>query len=200
MLTTAYLNLCHELNLSEANSSKNFKNEDLNLTESKNPDKYSDEFSTFDRSIAAEPFEIYKWSKVSQSALPTSDTVLIGCYRDKKHLEWILSHKIYNIRLGKRKGSSENHPDCFRTAKRLYLYNPNMLEVVSVFNIMECKERSRAEMKELGYPRKSPGKKYMTFKITPVEDNDENQALNVVEILYGLPNHTKGAPVFIEHN
>lgn len=59
---------------------------------------------------------------------------------------------------------------------------------------------SGSEMKKLDYPRKSPGKTYFTFMIASFEDNNESKSINVDDILNSLPNHTKGAPVFIEPN
>lgn len=143
--------------------------------------------------IAAEPYEIYQRNDVK-------DTVLIGCYRDKKHLEWILSKHIYNIRLGKRKGSAEKQPECFKTAKWLYLYDSNKPSEVHVFKISECRERTGAELKEMDYPRKSPGKSYMTFTIEPEKSLEKNFDINVADVLNELPNHVKGTPVFIEPN
>lgn len=109
-------------------------------------------------STAAEPFEIYQWPEVSNESKNSTDTILIGCYRDKKHLEWILSNHLYNIRLGRCKGSAYDKPECLTNAVKLYLYNLNDPARVSVYEIKGNKEMSGKELSELGYPRKSPGK------------------------------------------
>lgn len=59
-----------------------------------------------------------------------------------------------------------------------------------------------AELRSLNYPRKSPGKCYMTFKIDEIDcDKDDNLPLfNLKDVLDKLPNHANGAPVFIEPN
>ncbi|MCM1142867.1 MAG: HsdR family type I site-specific deoxyribonuclease, partial [Muribaculum sp.] len=136
--------------------------------------------------LAAEPYEIYQRHDVDK-------TVLIGCYRDKKHLEWILANKIYNIRLGKRKGSAEDKPECFSLTDLLYLYDVRNLEKVSVFKIVAHKEMLGQELKQMDYPGKSPGKSYMTFKIEKIEDAADTLNINVREILSNIENHTNGA-------
>lgn len=140
--------------------------------------------------IAAEPYELYLRDDVTE-------TVLIGCYRDKKHLEWILANNIYNIRLGKRKGSAKDHPECFNQASRLYLYNVKNPAKVSIFKIIDNKEMLGSELKDMNYPSKSPGKSYITFKIE--KDNDNvNVNINITAILKSIENHINGTPVFIE--
>jgi len=139
---------------------------------------------------AAEPYEIYQRNILKE-------TILIGCYRDKKHLEWILSNHLYNIRLGGRKGSVPDQPECFANAVRLYLYNLKDTSKVSVYEIKRNQEMSGKELSELGYPRKSPGKQYMVFSLGN-ECNFNQFPLNVNETLSSLSNHINGAPVFIE--
>ena len=155
-------------------------------------------------SQAAEPFEVYKLHEIEQTEKNGSskqETILIGCYRDRKHLEWILDNHIYNIRLGRRKGSMENH-EYIEKAKKLYLYDVNNTSKVYVFRISGNKEMTGAELRSLNYPRKSPGKCYMTFKIDEIDcDKDDNLPLfNLKDVLDKLPNHANGAPVFIEPN
>lgn len=147
--------------------------------------------SPFDQdSIAAEPFEVYQRTGLYE-------TILIGCYRDKKHLEWILSKNIYNIRLGKRKGSTKGQYYLFDKTKVLHLYDINNPSDVSTFRITGIREMTGTELKELNYPRKSPGKSYMTFSIIRI-DYDPKNAVDVVGILNSYPDHIKGTPVFIE--
>lgn len=150
--------------------------------------------------LAAEPFEIYQWNSITKNESNigiVNKTILLGCYRDKKHLEWILNNHLYNIRLGGRKGSVPNHPECFADATRLYLYNPKDNSKVSVYEIKGKQEMSGKELSELGYPRKSPGKQYMVFSLG--EECSFNQyPLNVANTLSSLTNHINGAPVFIE--
>ena len=51
----------------------------------------------------------------------SSDIVLVGYYKDPKHLEWILSKKMYNVRLGEAKGSMDITPQLL-SAKYVLLH------------------------------------------------------------------------------
>ena len=59
---------------------------------------------------------------------------------------------------------------------------------------------SGQELESLNYPRKNPGKSYMTFTLEKIEntENDEFDKLNIRELLANLSNHMKGTPVFID--
>jgi hypothetical protein len=54
----------------------------------------------------------------------SSDIVLVGYYKDLKHLEWILSKKMYNVRLGEAKGSMDITPQLL-SAKYVLLHGKN---------------------------------------------------------------------------
>lgn len=54
----------------------------------------------------------------------SSDIVLVGYYKDPKHLEWILSKKMYNVRLGEAKGSMDITPQLL-SAKYVLLHGKN---------------------------------------------------------------------------
>ena len=53
-------------------------------------------------------------------------------------------------------------------ASRLYLYDVKHPEKVSVFIIVNHQEKLSTKLKEMGYPRKSPGKTHLTFSIEPI--------------------------------
>lgn len=167
-------------------------NKDLEISTTQNLIKDS-EYLVEDNEIylqAAESYEIYKGNNIKEP-------ILIGCYRDKKHLEWILSNHLYNIRLGERKGSASDQPEFFANVVRLYLYNLKDKSKVSVHEINGIQEMTGKELRELGYPRKSPGKQYMVFSLGD-EYNFNQFPMNVNETLSSLSNHINGAPVFIE--
>lgn len=155
---------------------------------------------SFYPSIAAEPFEIYKWPDISSERKNRTDTILLGCWRDKKHLEWILANNLYNIRMDNRKGSAKDKPECFGRASSLYLYDAKHPEKVSVYKIVDHQEMFGNELKQMGYPRKSPGKSYMMFKIDKSGIGYSTPNVRVADIIANLPNHVNGAPVFIEPN
>lgn len=121
--------------------------------------------------IAAEPFECYKWNRLDQEIIDLfggDKTVLIGCYKSKKHLEWINSNGIYNIRLGNRAGSIDEDKDCINNASILVLYSSRNISELLVYKVKSHQVMTAEDMLELHYPSKRIGKKYMSFKI--IED------------------------------
>lgn len=121
----------------------------------------------------AEDFETHKRDTIDKRIIDVFDddaTILIGCYKNKEHLEWIKQHGIYNIRLGSRRGSADADEELFQQAKYLVLYNPRKLNDLTVYDITGGREMTGEELAAIGYPTKKPqGKQYMTFIITPTE-------------------------------
>lgn len=150
-------------------------------------------------SMAAEPFEVYGWNNIDNNIHAHTETILIGCYRDKKHLDWVAQNQLYNIRLGNRKGAMDSNHKCFSNARILYLYDLNNLAKVYIFRISGNKEKSGKELAEMNYPRRNPGKSYMTFSLEKIENPSADiKSIDIQRALNSLPGHVKGTPVFIE--
>lgn len=152
--------------------------------------------------VADSAFETYKWTNASQELMHVfgeKGTILIGGYKSKKHLEWILETGIYNIRLGRRAGSVLGQEKCVEEAENLILYDIYNPEKIQVYNINSHCQKKKADMIALNYPSKHPGSLYMTFGIT------RNHALEtymngkiICNLLANLENHKNGMPLFIE--
>lgn len=153
--------------------------------------------------MAAEPFECYKWNRFHQSIIDFfggDKTILVGCVKNKKQKEWILSHNIYNIRLGKTKGSMEEHREMFSRTSILVLYEFGKPDKLAGYTIVDHREMNKEELKALGYPNKNPRKSYMAFTIEAL-DMDFSLLVNhrLIEKLIEInPENEKGTPVFIE--
>ena len=153
--------------------------------------------------MAAEPFECYKWNRFDQDIIDFfggDKTILVGCYKGKKYLEWILSNHIYNVRLGKTKGSMEESKELFCQTSLLVLYELGNPDILSAYRIISNKEMGKDELISLGYPNPKPRKSYMTFSISPI-DMDLSLLANrhLIEKLIDInPENAKGTPVFIE--
>ncbi len=163
---------------------------------------HSDEDET-ELPMAAEDYECYNWNKVEHhisSLFDDNETILVGCYKDKKHLDWIQEHSIYNIRLGKRKGSMSGESEMFEKTSLLVLYDLKHPDRQTVYGVESCEELSGEQMKAIGYPTKKPGKMYMTFKIVESTLNAQNQNGQslIDQITEEHPEHAKGTPVFLK--
>ena len=157
----------------------------------------------YERIMVAEDYEFYQWKETNDemsSVFGDNKTVLLGCYKNKKHLSWIQEQKIYNIRLGTRKGSKAGESELFERTSHLVLYDVDHPYKQLFFNIESCAEMSGEQLKEVGYPKEKPGKIYMTFKL--VETSSNAHALYgpslIEQISEEHPEHVKGTPVFLE--
>ena len=154
-------------------------------------------------SLAAESFELYKIKDTDQEItdlMGFGKTILVGCYKDKKHLEWITSHNIYNIRLGKRKGSMEKESSLFTKTSLLVLYNISCPSKLFVYEIEGCQEVFGADLKKIDYPNSKAGKRYMIFnlRLSSIETKSLVDSHLIEKLTTGSSTHIKGVPIFLE--
>ena len=149
----------------------------------------------------AEPFECYKWNRFDKQIIDFfggDKTILVGCYKNKKHLEWIVSHNLYNVRLGDTKGSMSEYLNMFDQTSLLLLYDFKRPNRIYAFEIIANNEMGKQELMQIGYPNPQR-KSYMTFQIRPI-DMDltlvKNQRL-IIKLIEMNPPKDKGTPVFI---
>ena len=164
-------------------------------------------YASYDRDeelmMAAEPFECYKWNRFDQAIIDFfggDKTILIGCTKDKRQREWVLDQNIYNVRLGRTKGSVEEHRDMFERTSLLVLYELDKPERLTAFKVIGHQTMGKEELKAMGYPSWYIRKSYETFNITPLEMDLSflvNQHL-IEQLIEINPEKEKGTPVFIE--
>ncbi len=153
--------------------------------------------------MAAEPFECYNWNHFDQAICDffgNDQTILVGCYKGKEYLDWINAHNLYNIRLGKTRGSMEANRGLFDSTTLLVLYEFGKSDKLSAYKIVDHREINKEELIGMGYPNKKPRKSYMTFSITPLEmDLTFLAEHHLIERLIELNSeNAKGTPVFIQ--
>jgi len=153
--------------------------------------------------MAAESFGHCKWEGFDQSIrnfFGNDQTILVGCYKGKKYREWIDAHQLYNIRMGKTKGSMEANRELFDNTSLLVLYEMGKPDKLSVYKIVEHREIGKEELIEMGYPNKKPRKSYMSFSLEPLDmDLTFLVEHHLIERIIELDaDHAKGTPIFIE--
>lgn len=162
---------------------------------------YSDPDAEEAGTLAAEDFVCYGWDKFDHqvSDFFEGKTVLVGCPKDKKHLQWILSHNLYNVRIGKAKGSVSDKETLFAQTAYLLLYDPKNTDELKAFTINSHKEMSKEEMRREEYPNPQR-KSYMVFSISPMDRDLKllTESHLVAHILQAKGGLVKGTPVFIE--
>lgn len=167
------------------------------------PVQYSNSEESYDVSMAAESFECYQWNRFDQDIIDFfggDKTILIGCYKDKKYLDWILINGTYTIRLGRVKGTMEEYRSLFDSVSLLLLYDLEKQSKLSTYKIIGHKELTKEELMGLDYPNPIIRKSHMGFYITPFE-MDTSYLVNhnlISKLLEINPEREKGAPVFIE--
>ena len=153
--------------------------------------------------MAAEPFVRYKWEGFDQSIRDFFDndqTILVGCYKGKAYHDWIDAHHLYNIRMGKAKGSMEANRELFGSTSLLVLYEMGKPDELSAYKIVDYREIGKEELIGMGYPNKKPRKSYMSFSLEPLDmDLTFLVEHHLIERIIELDaDHAKGTPIFIE--
>ena len=187
----------YKQNVQETTSEDNTTTGKAKTTPLWNEESHNDEMLK-----AAESFETYKRDTIDQRIIDVFNddaTILVGCYKNKEHLQWIKQHGLYNIRLGNRRGSADADENLFQQARFLVLYNPRKLNDLTVYDITGGREMTGEEMAAIGYPTKNPqGKRYMTFIITPTEcDVRLLTNMHLIEKLKENMKREKNNPAFL---
>ena len=130
------------------------------------------------------------------SDFPDTTPVLVGCYKNEAHLEWIRNKNKYNIRLeGDREGAVKLNTS-MTGAKYILLYDLDSKKAVDLFKVMsDCPHIVTAENMECdGYPEPTPGQLYMVFDISSENVEEELKDRDWGEVSY-VPDN--GAPVLV---
>ena len=105
------------------------------------------------------------------------ETLIIGCYRSIDHLNWILSNKVYNVRLNGRRGAI-TQTYLINKASKLLLYYQSNHKTYKYFNLSKVIEHANSEkMSELHYPNYQLDHEYLLYHIekeliAPIVDVD----------------------------
>ena len=111
-----------------------------------------------------------------------------------------MSNNIYNIRLGKTKGSMEANRELFDNTSLLILYELGKPNKLSAYKITGHQEMNKEDLLKLDYPNKKPRKSYMSFSLEPL-DMDLTFLVEhhlIERIIEQDADHAKGTPIFIE--
>ena len=131
-------------------------------------------------------------------SFPDSTPVLVGCFKNEKHLKWIKETKKYNIRLGgPREGAVELNTPMVK-AKYLLLYNLETRDCAGFYKIIgPCPQISTASALEAeGYPEPTPDQLYMIFSISEDAVEEELKCRDWSESKFAPDN---GAPMLMNY-
>lgn len=129
----------------------------------------------------------------------SSRTMLVGCYRDAKHLEWIKGQKLYNIRLGDRNGAVSKS-GMIVSASRLLLYNYNNPTEFIVYDLDSSRQiiANNDLMKTKNYPGLQPNREYLLYVVGKELEKHPTYSVEKLREEYA-PKLRKGAPFFVNY-
>ncbi|MDP2824400.1 MAG: nuclease domain-containing protein [Sulfuritalea sp.] len=107
-------------------------------------------------------------------APPLAEThVLIGWYKDKAHLEWVLKSGLYNFRMDVERGSLRLKPEV-SGAQYLLLHGDKGATSPSLLRVSKEGPRvlSREALKAKGYPGEPSRRFYLVYDVAPAEGYD----------------------------
>lgn len=133
---------------------------------------------------------------VAQPMAVYNESLLIACYKNRKHIEWIAEHLRYNIRAYNRQGAIQSASLAER-ATRLLLYNKSNLNEYYYFELTERIESANYEyMKALNYPGVKQGNEYFLYELACQLPTPNVNILRIID-LYKPDGWKKGAPIFM---
>ena len=137
---------------------------------------------------------------VAEDEIPSyrrTKRMLVGCYKDKRHLEWIIQNNLYNIRMGNRNGAIDKS-GMIVSASRLLLYNSKNPKEYNIYALDSAIQiyANHELMESKGYPGLKKNRNYLLYSIL---EEVERYPLYDVEQLKEqyAPEIVKGAPFFV---
>jgi len=130
----------------------------------------------------------------NRSLIPDEVFILIGYYKSKDHLDWIIKKGLYNTRKGSSPVNSNE-----AGAKYLLLYNGRTKQANLFFKLKNKGPRifSAKELIKLNYPSKPTQKFYLVFEIDPILEKEfENRVWDIKKLSSRFPRQ-RGLPLSV---
>lgn len=143
----------------------------------------------------------YVFTLKANSCIPSdwdASTILLGCYNNDKHLEWILSHRHYNVRAEKDfPGAVTLSNSQVRQAKYLILYSVSNPRVYMLYSLEPSPYKAtKTEMLAQGYPNPHA----FSYILHPIRERLNTFYINLPSLLREI-NHqgdnTYGTPLYL---
>jgi hypothetical protein len=137
---------------------------------------------------------------VAENEMPSyrrTKRMLVGCYKDKQQLEWIMQNKLYNIRMGNRNGAIDKS-GMIVSASRLLLYNSHNPKEYKVYALDPAIQifANHELMESKGYPGLKKNRNYLLYSI--LEEIDKHLEYDVAKLKEQYaPEIEKNAPFFV---
>ena len=137
---------------------------------------------------------------VAENKIPSyrrTKRMLVGCYKDKRQLQWIMQNNLYNIRMGNRNGAIDKS-GMIVSATRLLLYNSQNSKEYKVYALDPTIQiyANHELMESKGYPGLKKNRNYLLYSI--LEEIDKHLEYDVAKLKEQYaPEIEKNAPFFV---
>jgi len=140
-----------------------------------------------DFNVLNEPMPEYLDEAKKEKLIPNETFVLVGFYKSKEHLDWILNNNFYNFRTGLDKGSLPIGPKEV-SSKYLVLHGPSETKTNKIYKLKNVGPKifSRQNLIDKKYPTPPSEDLYLIFEI---ESDVSMEFNNVLFDLKKLPNY-----------
>lgn len=143
----------------------------------------------------------YAFTLLSNKQIPTdwdTSTILIGCYNNEQHLQWILNHNLYNVRSQKdAPGAVTLNNPLVHQATYLILYSVATPRVYMLYSLESSPYKvTKTEMLALGYPNPHA----FSYILHPIQKQLNSFHIDLTTLLREV-NHqgdnTPGSPLYL---
>lgn len=146
-------------------------------------------------SIAADPGDLF-YNTENLNDIPRT-SVLIGCFKDKEHLDWIMNHRRYNVRwdIGA-KGSVQKEDLCF-SVNYLILYNVSDHRELYLFKLNHTDRKNIVDKSDpmfVDYPSPTANQ-YLVYELDDQDMSIDHIDINHLEEKLQY-NAIEGAPIY----
>lgn len=150
---------------------------------------------------SSEPVPFYEMfpEPYGNSVFADAVAVLVGCYKSKEHLQWILEKGKYNIRLGGEREGAIELKESYLKARYILLYNPDDFSDLRIMKIIKDNPTiiNEKAMVEMGYPDPTPNQMYMVYDVSV--DAVEPELYNRPWTIEPFVKDKNGAPIIVTY-
>ena len=146
-----------------------------------------------------EPFYEMFPEPYGNSVFADAVAVLVGCYKSKVHLQWILEKGKYNIRFGGEREGAIELKESYLRARYLLLYDPDDFSDLRIMKIIKDNPTiiNEKAMAEMGYPDPTPNQMYMVYDVSI--DAVEPELYNRPWTIEPFVKDKNGAPIIVTY-
>lgn len=156
----------------------------------------------------SQPVNRYKYDLINETIplIAAEDTLtynkskkmLVGCYKDEEHLNWIMNNHLYNIRLGNREGAIDKS-GIIISASKLLLYNVDNPKEYQLYNLDETKQifANYEFMRDKGYPKLEANREYLLYVIEGISPVIAKFEVEKLKEQFAPDLEIEGAPFYV---